>query len=104
MFQPLGTVFGPGAELQSKIMAGAGRWVAKDHQTFKRAMCKRGDSSSFTKGRLYPSAYVLLLNFHLFVKELKKNNSESYQVKKPIQKDQREEYWHLNQWRAFKIK
>jgi hypothetical protein len=89
MFQPLGCIW-PGAELQSKIMAQelAGKWQRPSNI---KELCVKEATHPHYK-QINTPRHTITVDFHLFVKELKKQLPKVYQSKKPISKDQREEY------------
>jgi hypothetical protein len=89
MFQPLGCIW-PGAELQSKIMAQelAGEWQRPSNI---KELCVKEATHPHYK-QINTPRHTITVDFHLFVKELKKQLPKVYQSKKPISKDQREEY------------
>jgi hypothetical protein len=89
MFQPLGCIW-PGAELQSKIMAQelAGKWQRPSNI---KELCVKEATHPHYK-QINTPRHTITVDFHFFVKELKKQLPKVYQSKKPISKDQREEY------------
>lgn len=89
MFQPLGCIW-PGAELQSKIMALelAGKWQ-------RPANIKELSEKEVTHPhykQINTPRHTITVDFHLFVKELKRQLPKDYQSKKPMAKAQQEEY------------
>jgi hypothetical protein len=89
MFQPLGCIW-PGAELQSKIMALelAGKWQRPSNI---KELCVIEVTHPHYK-QINTPRHTITVDFHLFVKELKKQLPRVYQSKKPMAKAQREEY------------
>jgi hypothetical protein len=89
MFQPLGCIW-PGAELQSKIMALelAGKWQRPSN--IKELSEKEVTHPHYKQ--INTPRHTITVDFHLFVKELKKQLPRVYQSKKPMAKAQREEY------------
>ena len=80
MFQPLGCIW-PGAELQSKIMAReiVGKW--KRPKNIK-ALCEKEVSNPHYK-QINTPRHTITVDFHLFIKELKKQLPKEYLSKTP---------------------
>jgi len=88
MFQPLGCIW-PGAELQSKIMAQEliGKWKRPDNLT---ALCEKEVMNPHYK-QINTPRHTITVDFHLFVKELKKQLPKHYQSKMTVAKKQQKE-------------
>lgn len=80
MFQPLGCIW-PGAELQSKIMAReiAGKWERPKNS---KALCEKEVTHPHYK-QINTPRHTITVDFHLFVKELKKQLPKNYISKSP---------------------
>ncbi len=88
MFQPLGCIW-PGAELQSKIMANelVGKWKRPDSI---RELCAKEVANPHYK-QINTPRHTITVDFHLFVKELKKQLPKDYISKEAKAKVQQEE-------------
>lgn len=86
MFQPLGCIW-PGAELQSKIMARevAGKWK-RPQNTAK--LCSREVTHPHYK-QINTPRHTITVDYHRFVKELKKHLPKKYVSKQAISKAQK---------------
>ncbi len=89
MFQPLGCIW-PGAELQSKIMALELSGKSQRPSNIKELCVKEVTHPHYKQ--INTPRHTITVDFHLFVKELKKQLPKVYQSKKPMAKAQREEY------------
>jgi hypothetical protein len=87
MFQPLGCIW-PGAELQSKLMAQEliGKW--KRPSTIQQ-LCEREVTNPHYK-QVDTPRHTITVDFHLFVKALKKELPSNYRAKNPVKKSNRE--------------
>lgn len=81
MFQPLGCIW-PGAELQSKLMAQEliGKWKRPKNM---EALCEREVTDPHYK-QVNTPRHTITVDFHLFVKDLKKELPKDYVSKRPI--------------------
>lgn len=81
MFQPLGCIW-PGAELQSKLMAQEliGKWKRPKNI---EALCEREVTDPHYK-QVNTPRHTITVDFHLFVKDLKKELPKDYVSKRPI--------------------
>lgn len=88
MFQPLGCIW-PGAELQSKIMAReiAGKW---ERPINSKALCEKEVTHPHYK-QINTPRHTITVDFHLFVKELKKQLPKNYISKSPAVNIKKEE-------------
>jgi hypothetical protein len=91
MFQPLGCIW-PGAELQSKIMAREliGRWKRPDNMA---ELCKKEITNPHYK-QISTPRHTITVDFHLFMKELKKQLPKNYLSKEVITNRQVKEMDH----------
>ncbi len=81
MFQPLGCIW-PGAELQSKLMAQEliGKWKRPKNI---EALCEREVTDPHYK-QVNTPRHTITVDFHLLVKDLKKELPKDYVSKRPI--------------------
>ena len=81
MFQPLGCIW-PGAELQSKLMAQEliGKWKRPKNI---ESLCEREVTDPHYK-QVNTPRHTITVDFHLFVKDLKKELPKDYVSKRPI--------------------
>jgi len=84
MFQPLGCIW-PGAELQSKLMAQEliGDWKRPKNI---RELCEKEVSNPHYR-QVDSPRHTITVDYHLFVKALKKNLPKSYVSKNPVGKN-----------------
>ncbi len=89
MFQPLGCIW-PGAELQSKIMARelVGSWKRPSNL---KELCNKEVTHPHYK-QINTPRHTITVDYHLFVKELKKQLPKDYQSKRPLVKSSIEEF------------
>lgn len=87
MFQPLGCIW-PGAELQSKLMAQElkGKWKRPDNI---RELCEREVTHPHYQ-QVNSPRHTITVDYHLFVKALKKNLPKNYVSKNPKEKNRSE--------------
>lgn len=87
MFQPLGCIW-PGAELQSKLMAQelTGKWKRPDNI---RELCEREVTHPHYR-QVNSPRHTITVDYHLFVKALKKNLPKKYVSKNPKEKNRSE--------------
>lgn len=91
MFQPLGCIW-PGAELQSKLMAQEiiGKWKRPENI---QELCQKEVSNPHYK-QIDTPRHTITVDFHLFVKELKKQLPKNYVSKMVVAKSQEKELNH----------
>jgi hypothetical protein len=91
MFQPLGCIW-PGAELQSKLMAQEiiGNWKRPENI---QELCQKEVSNPHYK-QIDTPRHTITVDFHLFVKELKKQLPKDYVSKMTVAKSQEKELKH----------
>ncbi len=84
MFQPLGCIW-PGSELQSKLMAQEliGKWKRPENI---RELCEKEVTHPHFQ-QVNTPRHTITVDYHLFVKALKKNLPKSYFSKKPKEKN-----------------
>ena len=91
MFQPLGCIW-PGAELQSKLMAQEiiGKWKRPENI---QELCEKEVANPHYK-QIDTPRHTITVDFHLFVKELKKQLPKKYVSKMVVAKSQEKELNH----------
>ena len=81
MFQPLGCIW-PGSELQAKLAARelAGKWTRPSNMA---SLCEREVTHPHFK-QVQSGRHTITVDFHLFVRDLKKHLPKDYVSKEPL--------------------